>query len=169
MATLAERRTAAPAPAAAETRDRLRRRISLVVAFVVLVWSIAELVNLAAVHTIGPELYGVLVAALAVAAGAADVALLRSSERRFWVSAGVLALWAVIALGGVAGVVAHIVGPVAGHGPVDTRPRPIAAPLVFTLLGVAGGAALFFGQRLGGLRPAWLRPGGARVPEPGKE
>ena len=33
------------------------------------------------------------------------------------------------------------------YGPVDPRPRPIAAPLVFTLLGLVGGAALFVGQR----------------------
>jgi hypothetical protein len=46
-----------------------------------------------------------------------------------------------------------------GHGPVDLRPRPIAAPLIFTLLGLAGGAALFFGQR------ARIRRG----PERGKE
>ncbi len=138
---------------------RTRQRISLLVAIVVLGWSVVELVNLAFTHTIGPELYGVLVAALAVAAGAASVALLRSSERRFWISVAVLVLWSVIALGGVAGTVAHIVGPGPGHGPVDTRPRPITAPLVFTLLGVVGGAALFFGQRLGG----------APVPELGKE
>ena len=33
------------------------------------------------------------------------------------------------------------------HGPVDPRPRPAGAPLIFTLLGVVGGGALFYGQR----------------------
>jgi hypothetical protein len=40
-----------------------------------------------------------------------------------------------------------MVGPVAGHGPVDLRPRPFGAPLIFTLLGLVGSAALWFGQR----------------------
>jgi hypothetical protein len=34
------------------------------------------------------------------------------------------------------------------YGPVDPRPRPIAAPLVFTLLGIVGGTALFLGNRV---------------------
>jgi hypothetical protein len=44
-------------------------------------------------------------------------------------------------------MVAHIVGPVAGHGPVDVRPRPVLAPLIFTTFALVGGAALFIGQR----------------------
>jgi 4-amino-4-deoxy-L-arabinose transferase-like glycosyltransferase len=126
---------------------RWRRRVAIVAAVLVLGWSVIELANLAVVHTVGPELYGVLVAALAVAAGIATLILLRSADRRLWASVAVLILWFVIAIGGLAGTVAHLVGPVAGHGPVDTRPRPIAAPLVFTFLGLAGGAALWFGQR----------------------
>jgi hypothetical protein len=42
-----------------------------------------------------------------------------------------------------------VIGPGAGHGPIDSRARPIAAPLVFTLLGLVGGAAAWFGQRRG--------------------
>jgi len=56
----------------------------MIVAFVVLGWSIIELLNLARVHTIGPEVYGVLVAALSVGAGVVSVVLLRSDERRPW-------------------------------------------------------------------------------------
>jgi hypothetical protein len=59
----------------------------------------------------------------------------------------VLVLWAVVALGGLAGMIAHIVGPVPGHGPMDLRPRPIPAPLVFTLLGCVGALALSRGRR----------------------
>jgi hypothetical protein len=70
-------------------------------------------------------------------------------------------LWATVAVWSLgrgrarrlAGTVAHIVGPVPGHGPIDLRPRPILAPLIFTLFGLAGGAALWFGQRRG-TRPA---------------
>jgi 4-amino-4-deoxy-L-arabinose transferase-like glycosyltransferase len=130
-------------------RFRLRRRISVAAAIVVLGWSIVELGSLVAVHTTGPELYGLLVAALAVAAGALGLVVLRSSERVLWATVAVLIVWAVVALGGVAGVAAHVIGPGVGHGPIDPRPRPIAAPLVFTLLGFVGGAALWFGQRRG--------------------
>jgi hypothetical protein len=126
---------------------RFRRRICVAAALVVLGWSVAELVGLVAAHTTGPELYGVLVAVLAVGAGVLELIVLRSSDRRLWQTAAVLTLWAIVALGGVAGMVAHIIGPVAGHGPIDPRPRPIAAPLVFTVLGLVGGAALWFGQR----------------------
>ena len=126
-----------------------RRRVSLATAIVVLGWSVVELVSLLAVHTTGPELYGVLVAALAVAAGALGLITLWSSERRTWATVAVLIVWAVVALGGIAGTVAHVIGPGAGHGPIDPRARPIAAPLVFTLLGLVGGAAVWFGQRRG--------------------
>jgi hypothetical protein len=73
--------------------------------------------------------------------------LIPSKQRRLWATVAVLILWSVVALGGLAGTVAHIIGPVAGHGPIDLRPRPIPAPLIFTLLGLAGGAALWFGRR----------------------
>ena len=126
---------------------RARRLASILAAVVVLGWSLVELAGLVANHTTGPELYGVLVAALAVGAGSLTLALLRSSERRDWLTIAVLILWAVIGLGGLAGAVAHVIGPVAGHGPVDPRPRPIAAPLIFTFLGLVGAAGLWFGQR----------------------
>jgi hypothetical protein len=63
------------------------------------------------------------------------------------VTVALLVLWAVIAVAGLGGTIAHIVGPVAGHGPIDLRPRPISAPLVFTLLAFVGGIALLSGQR----------------------
>jgi peptidoglycan/LPS O-acetylase OafA/YrhL len=133
----------------ASTQPRTRHRAALIVSFVALGWSIIELLNLARVHTTGPELYGVLVAALSVGAGVLSVLLLRSDQRRLRYTLPVVALWAVVALGGIAGIVAHMVGPVAGHGPVDLRPRPFGAPLIFTLLGLVGSAALWFGQRPG--------------------
>lgn len=122
-------------------------RRSLLASAVVLAWSGTETANLALVHTVGPEVYGVLTAALATGAGVANVALLRSPRVRVVLTGAVLVLWAVIALGGIAGTIAHAIGPVAGHGPIDLRPRPLVAPLVFTLLGIVGGAALFIGQR----------------------
>jgi hypothetical protein len=133
--------------ASSEARDRTIRRIALLVSLVVFGWSLVELVNLASTHTIGPELYGVLAAVLATGAGAANLVLLRSDRANALVMLAVLAIWAVVALGGVAGAVAHIVGAPIGEGPVDLRPRPVAAPLVFTLLGVVGGAALLIGGR----------------------
>lgn len=122
-------------------------RRSLLLSVVVLGWSLDYTVTLGLTHTAGPEIYGVLVAALAAAAAVANVTLLRSRRVQVIATGAVLLLWAVVAFGGLAGTVAHIVGPVPGHGPIDFRPRPIVAPLVFTLLGIAGGAALFLGQR----------------------
>lgn len=110
-------------------------------------WSVKYLVSLGFTHTTGPELYGVLTAALAVGAAGANLALLRSHRPRVALAAALLVLWAFIAFAGVAGTVAHVAGPVPGHGPMDLRPRPVAAPLVFTLLGLVGGSALVFGQR----------------------
>jgi hypothetical protein len=118
-----------------------------VLSVVVLGWSFSEFGNLAVNHNTGPELYGVLTAALAMSAGVANVAVLRSPGKRVVLTVAVLLLWAVVALGGFAGMIAHIVGPVPGHGPIDLRPRPIAAPLVFTLLGFLGALALCRGQR----------------------
>jgi 4-amino-4-deoxy-L-arabinose transferase-like glycosyltransferase len=150
-------RSATSAPAD-EGRDGTRRRVSFAITLVVLVWSIVELVSLALRHTTGPQLYGVLVAALAVGAAVLSLALLASTRRRLLASIAVLVLWAAVAIGGVAGTVAHIVVPLAGRGLVGIRLPPVGAPLIFTALGLVGGAALLFGQR------ARLR----RVLEPGK-
>lgn len=139
--------------AAAATTDQagggLRRWLSLLAAVAALAWSGVELVGLVLNHTAGPELYGVLVAALAVAAGTMSSLLLAAGKRRLWWTGATLALWLVVAIGGVGGTVAHIVGPAPGHGSIDPRERPIAAPLVFTGIGLVGGAALFYGQRKG--------------------
>ena len=140
------------AETAEEGGDRTRRWVSFVVTAVVLALSVAEVVNLLGRHTNGPELYGVLVAVLASVAGIASLALVASRRKRFLASAAVLVLWVVIALGGLAGTYAHIVGAPAGEGPVDPRPRPVPAPLIFTALGAAGGAALFYGQRMSAVR-----------------
>jgi hypothetical protein len=151
-----------------DARGRTIRRLALVVSLVVFGWSLAELVNLGLTHTVGPELYGVLAAALATGAGAANLVLLRSARASVLVMLVVLVVWTVVALGGIAGTIAHIVGAPIGEGPIDPRPRPVGAPLVFTLLGVAGGGALLIGGRLAfrrlrssldGLIPGSRRPG----------
>ncbi len=120
---------------------------SQIMSAVVLGWSIDYTVTLALVHNTGAELYGVLAAVLSTGAAIANLALLRSPRVRVIATAAIVALWVIVALGGVAGTIAHVVGPVPGHGPMDLRPRPIAAPLVFTLLGSVGAAALVLGQR----------------------
>ena len=109
--------------------------------------SVAEFINLSGHHMVGAESYGLLVAGVAVAAGIISLGLVLSPQRRVITTAAVLVLWASVALGGVAGTYYHIVGVAPEYGPVDPRPRPIAAPLVFTLLGLVGGAALILGQR----------------------
>jgi hypothetical protein len=123
-------------------------RRPILMSIAVLGWSVKYLVSLSLTHTTGPEVYGVLTAAIAAGAAGANLVLLRSSRPQALLAAGLLVLWAVVALAGIAGAVAHVVGPVPGHGPLDLRPRPIAAPLVFTVLGTVGAVALVLGQRL---------------------
>jgi len=129
-----------------EGRRRVIQLAVLAATVVVLGWSILELGTLVARHTIGPELYGVLAAALATGAALSNVALLRLRRAETLLVVLVLALWAVVALSGVAGTLAHLVGLPPGEGQVDPRPRPVGAPLVFTLLGIIGGAALLVGH-----------------------
>jgi hypothetical protein len=144
-------------------RTSARSAAALVVAVLVLAWSIKELIGLLLVHTTGPEIYGVLVATLAAVSGFLSVVLLWTARPPRWATWAVVALWAVVAVGGMAGTLAHVIGPVAGHGPVDLRPRPVAAPLIFTALGLLGGGALLYGQRV---RAGRLR---ARRPTPHQE
>lgn len=131
----------------ASVRARAGRWAMLATAALVLALSVTEFVNLIGRHTIGAEIYGLLVAGAAVAAGICAFGLLVSRQRRVLATTAVLVLWAVVALGGVAGTYYHLVGVAAEYGPVDPRPRPVPAPLVFTLLGIAGGTVLFFGKR----------------------
>jgi len=128
-------------------RARAGRFALFVTTALVLALSVAEFINLSGRHMVGAESYGLLVAGIAVAAGIFSLGLVLSPQRRVIATAAVLVLWAIVALGGVAGTYYHIVGVAPEYGPVDPRPRPIAAPLVFTLLGTVGGTALFFGQR----------------------
>jgi hypothetical protein len=128
-------------------RARAGRFALFVTTALVLTLSVAEFINLSGRHTVGAESYGLLVAGVAVAAGVFSLGLVLSTQRRVIATAAVLVLWAIVALGGVAGAYYHIVGVAPEYGPVDPRPRPIAAPLVFTLLGTVGGTTLFFGKR----------------------
>ena len=128
-------------------RARAWRGALFVTTALVLAVSVAEFINLSGRHTVGAESYGLLVAGLAVAAGIFSLGLVLSPRRRVIATAAVLVLWAIVALGGLAGTYYHIVGVAPEYGPIDPRPRPIAAPLVFTLLGIVGGSALLFGQR----------------------
>jgi hypothetical protein len=125
-------------------RPRTARRVAIIATLAVLAWSIVELIGLGLRHTTGPQLYGVLVAVLAVAASALNFVLLVSARRRAWV-VGAVVLWTVVALGGIAGAVAHVAWPETGpYG--DPRPKPAAAPLAFTAMGAVGGLTIVLGQ-----------------------
>jgi hypothetical protein len=128
-------------------RARAGRFALFVTSALVLALSVAEFINLSGRHTVGTETYGLLIAGVAVAAGIFSFGLLLSSRRHLIATAAVLVLWAIVVLGGVVGTYYHIVGVAPEYGPVDPRPRPLAAPLVFTLLGIVGGTALLLAQR----------------------
>jgi hypothetical protein len=132
---------------AVPARARAIRYALLVTTALVLALSVAEFINLRDRHMVGAESYGLLVAGVAAVAGIFSLGLVLSPQKRVIATAAVLVLWAIVALGGVAGTYYHIVGVAPEYGPVDPRPRPVAAPLVFTLLGLIGGVALFLGQR----------------------
>jgi hypothetical protein len=123
-----------------------RRAAALLATVAALGLSLVYLVRLAASHTSGAEMYGVLVALVAVGTGIATLALILRRPMNRVPMIVVLALWALVAIAGVAGVAAHIIGPVAGHGPVDDRARPVAAPLIFTLVGLVGATAVYIGR-----------------------
>jgi hypothetical protein len=127
-------------------RARLARGAVFVTIALVLALSVAEFINLAGRHTVGPESYGLLVAGIAVAAGIFSLGLVLTYQRRMIATAAVLVLWAIVALGGIAGTYYHVVGVAPEYGPVDPRPRPVAAPLIFTVLAVVGGTAVLIGQ-----------------------
>lgn len=128
-------------------RARAERYAPFVAVALVLALSVAEFINLSGRHTVGAETYGLLVAGLAVAAGILSLGLTLSPQKRGIFIAAVLVLWAIVALGGIAGTYYHIVGVAPEYSPIDPRPRPVLAPLVFTLYGIVGGSALFFGWR----------------------
>ena len=127
-------------------RARMARAALFVTIALVLALSVAEFINLAGRHTVGPESYGLLVAGIAVATGIFSLGLVLTSQRRVIATVAVLALWAIVALGGIAGSYYHIVGVAPEYGPVDPRPRPVAAPLIFSVLGIVGGTAVLIGQ-----------------------
>ena len=138
--------TVAPRPVS-ETRPRGASRIVIFMSLALLAWSIVEVVGLAGRHTIGPEVYGVLVAVLAVIAASAALYAMRSTPTQRWIVGALAVVWAIVAIGGVAGVAAHVIGPVPGHGPVDLRVRPVLAPLAFTAMGAIGETVLWIWRR----------------------
>jgi hypothetical protein len=92
----------------------IAERRPLIMSIAVLGWSIRYVVSLSLSHTTGAEMYGVLTAALATGAAVANLILLRAPRVPVLVTAAVLILWALVAVAGVAGTIAHIVGPVPG-------------------------------------------------------
>ena len=124
----------------------------LLVSVAVLIYGLVETASLAIVHNSGPEIQGVIVAATTALAGLLNVALLRLDLRSpaalGIATVALLGVWVVVAAGGIAGFIAHIAGPVAEPGFFDPRPRPVAAPLMFTLVGLVGAAALVLGRRM---------------------
>ena len=155
MVTQATDTPSASAPAAPiALRDKWRRPVSIGIVFVLFIWSVVELVNLAVVHTVGPEIYGVLVAFLAVVASALSLVLLVRAKRQVFGAIAVIALWAIVGLGGIAGAYYHAVGVDPKYGVVDSRPRPAGSPLIFLAFGLAGFSAIYYGQRLSAVRLA---------------
>ena len=137
-------------PGELPVRARAWRALLFVTAAVVLALSVAEFVNLLNRHMVGAETYGLLVAGLAVAAGILSLGLILADRRRLIATTAVLVLWAIVAIGGLAGAYYHAAGVDPKYSAVDPRPRPVAAPLIFTAIGIVGAAALVAAQRAAG-------------------
>ena len=132
-------------PTTRGARQRLATMATAVVALST-VWLLVRL--LASHHTIGPEMGGVVVAIAGVGVGILSLAFLAAPRRTRVIRAVLLLLWLGVALGGIGGYFDHGRRPRPGRAPfADPRPRPPLAPLTFTALGIAGGAALLVGSR----------------------
>ncbi len=108
-------------------------------------------------HTIGDEMIGLAIGVLGVAVGIASLVFLRREGGSRTVGNVLIAVWVLIAVGGLVGFVQHLQGPEGGpSAAVDTRTRPPLAPLSFTGLGVVGAAA-FTVAREGGKDPSERR------------
>ena len=128
-------------------RVRSRRFWLLVIAGIVMAWSVAEVMNLLGRHMVGAEWYGVLVAVLSAAAGIFTLPVIVSARPKLWATVALLVLWAVVGLGGIAGAYYHVVGVSPQYSEVDPRPRSALSPLIFTVFGVVGGAVVFINGR----------------------
>lgn len=113
--------------------------VRIVIAGAATALSAVLLAILVADHMTGSEVEGVVVAAIAVIVGVAGIVSLMKggAGRRV-----VIGLWLLVALGGGIGYLDHGSLPKPGHPVLDDRPRPPLAPLVFTVIGLAGAASL---------------------------
>jgi hypothetical protein len=130
-----------PTHVAGKARQRAMRVIG-----VATIASLALLVDLLVVgHTSGEEIWGLVTAAGAAVVGALSYAYLAVGARSFAGRLALYALWATVAFFGFGGYNSHRLPVPAGT--VEERERPPLAPLVFTVIGVAGAVSLRSGAK----------------------
>ena len=128
--------------------DRRRSGGAIVTAIVALGCLAVLLLLLSVRHTTGGEVDGLLVAASGIGVGVVSLAFILGRRQHRLGRVLLVALWVALAAGGVSGYDEHAAVPAPGHAPsADQRPRPPLAPLVFTVFGIAGAAALLVGSR----------------------
>jgi len=147
---------AVPAPAGAHaesvspdaTSDRRRRR-AMRVSAVITIGSIAMLGDLLLVgHTTGEQIWGPITAAGGALVGLLSLAFLAVRGRSRVALIVLYTLWAVVAFFGFGGYNDHRL-PRPADTVTDQRERPPLAPLMFTVWGIAGAAALRYGSKGG--------------------
>jgi len=127
--------------------DRLIQR-ALAVSVTAIVTAICLLVllfMLADRHTTGGEIDGVIVAGLGVLTGILSLAFLGGTGRSRGALGILVVLWLAVAIGGLSGYHDHSLAVTAASA--DLRARPSFAPLLFSVLGLIGGAALLVRRR----------------------
>src|SRR5262245_36247585 len=124
--------------------DRARRRAIWFTAVLTLigVWETADLLMMG--HTTGWAIFGPVTAALAAIAGGVSLAYLATRRRRRIATIGLIALWLFVALAGYEGFSAHRHAVALGF--TDTQ-APAVAPLLFTVVGIAGATILRYGTK----------------------
>ena len=137
-------RSAIDAPDAA--RDRARRRALWVTTAIALV-SLGLLVDLLLVgHTVGEEIWGPVTAAVAALTAGLSLGFLAVRGRSRAARIGLYALWLTVAFFGFGGYNDHRLR-WATDTVTDQRARPPLAPLVFTVMGIAGAVVLRSGTK----------------------
>ena len=122
------------------SRNSRRRAIWFTAAILLAaVWEFADLLMMG--HTKGWAVFGPITAGLAVLAGGASLAYIAARGRSRPAKVGLVALWAFVVLAGYEGFSAH------QHATTSGAQAPAVAPLLFTVLGIAGIAVLRYGTK----------------------
>jgi hypothetical protein len=141
---LAEARSTANTAEA--TRDRARRRATIVTAAIAVASAYLFADLLLVRHTVGEEIWGPMTAAFAALTAGLSLVFLAVRGRNRAARIALFGLWLAVAAFGFGGYNDHRL-PRPADTVTDQRQRPPLAPLVFTGMGIAGAVVLRSGTK----------------------